>query len=354
MSLKLKKMLEKQPVEASAPCRIDMGGTLDIPIFYYPLRHLSPCTFNIALAHRTRVRLMPNSGNLVKISSAGFEDAEFDLGSAPFNHPLGLMFATAAYFNAEGVHIDIDSKSPPRSALGGSSSATVALIGAFLKLSEQRSPAARQMLNRRKIALLAYNIEQTVAGVPCGIQDQLAAAYGGVNVWLLQTEPEHSAFRKKVAIKRQDHRKFEQHLLLAYCGMPHESKDVNGRWVKQFLSGLHRRHWVKIIDYTQTFVAALGQKDIEKAVSCMNRETDVRRQMTPDVLNDTGETLVELARKNDCGARFTGAGGGGCIWALGDIENIDRLKKVWEETLLAVKGGSLLDVKIDSKGVSIH
>ena len=52
----------------------------------------------------------------------------------------------------------------------------------------------------------------------------------------------------------------------------------------------------------------------------MNRETDVRRQMTPDVLNDIGKTLVELAKKNKCGARFTGAGGGGCIWALGEIE----------------------------------
>ena len=98
--MNIAKILESEAVEASAPCRIDMGGTLDIPIFYYPLRHLSPCTFNIALEHRTRVRLRPYTGDLVKISSAGFEDAEFSQDNAPFNHPLGLMFATAAYFNA--------------------------------------------------------------------------------------------------------------------------------------------------------------------------------------------------------------------------------------------------------------
>jgi D-glycero-alpha-D-manno-heptose-7-phosphate kinase len=89
MADKIRQILESETIEASAPCRIDMGGTLDIPIFYYPLRHLSPCTFNIALEHRTRVRLLPYTRDVVKISSGGFEDAEFPLGSAPFNHPLG-------------------------------------------------------------------------------------------------------------------------------------------------------------------------------------------------------------------------------------------------------------------------
>jgi D-glycero-alpha-D-manno-heptose-7-phosphate kinase len=330
-----------------------MGGTLDIPIFYYPLRHLSPCTFNIALEHRTRVRLLPYSKNVVKISSSGFENAEFPLGNAPFKHPLGLMFATAAYFNAGGVHIEIESKSPPRSALGGSSAATVALVAAFLR-SNQQYVKTHNVLNRRKIALLAYKIEETVAGVPCGIQDQLAAAYGGVNVWFLHADPEQSVFKKKVVVKKKYHMDFGRHLLLAYCGVPHESKDVNGRWVEQFLSGDHRRPWAEIINCTKTFVDAIAQNDFGQAVSCMNRETDIRRKMTPEVLNDIGEALVDTAKKNDCGARFTGAGGGGCIWALGSIENIDRLKKVWEETLSTTKDGSLLDVRIDSKGVSIH
>ena len=353
MSNKLRNILETQPVEASAPCRIDMGGTLDIPIFYYPLRHLSPCTFNIALALRTRVRLLPYSKNMVKISSDGFDDSEFPLAGAPFSHPLGLMFATAAYFNAGGVHIQIESKSPPRSALGGSSSATVALVAALLSLRKKHLKADN-ILKRRKISLLAYKIEETVAGVPCGIQDQLAAAYGGVNAWYWQANPEKFVFSKKVAVKKYFHKKLERHLLLAYCGVPHESKDVNGQWVRQFLAGNYRRHWAEIIDCTKSFVDAIAKQDFKLTVSCMNREMDLRRKMTPEVLNEVGEALVDMAVKNDCGARFTGAGGGGCIWALGDIENIDRLKKVWEETLSSTNDGCLLDVKIDSRGVIIH
>ena len=353
MSNKLKKILENEPIEASAPCRIDMGGTLDIPIFYYPLRHLAPCTFNIAVGLRTRVRLLPYTRDLVKISSSGFEGAEFKMDSAPFRHPMGLMFATAAYFQAGGVHIEIESKSPPRSALGGSSAATVALVAAFLKLMHPSS-GVQGLMNRRGIALLAYKIEETVAGVPCGIQDQLAAAYGGVNVWYLQANPQKSVFQKKVVIRKSDHNKFVRHLLLAYCGMPHESKDINGRWVQHFLDGENRSRWAEIVDCTGIFVDAIARGDIELAVSSVIRETQIRRELTPEVVDRVGGKLVDAAENHGCGARFTGAGGGGCIWALGQPEDIDRLRKVWEETLSQRKNARLLDLSIDSSGVVVR
>ena len=201
MDKKFRKILDSNPIEASAPCRIDMGGTLDIPTFYYPLRHLSPCSFNIALKLRTRVRLLPYTRGRIKISSRGFKAAQFPADAAPFNHPMGLMFATAAFFNAEGIHIDIESQSPPRSALGGSSAAAVALVAAFLKLKATTESGGRS--NRRRVALLAYQLEQSTAGVPCGFQDQLAAAYGGVNVWNWQTDPDRSVFRRKIVVAKK-------------------------------------------------------------------------------------------------------------------------------------------------------
>ena len=105
-------ILESGPIEASAPCRIDMGGTLDISTFYLPLRRLLPCTLNMAIDMRTRVRLMPYLKGMVKISSRGFKSARFEIDRMPFDHPLGLMFAVAAYYSADGVHIKIESESP--------------------------------------------------------------------------------------------------------------------------------------------------------------------------------------------------------------------------------------------------
>jgi D-glycero-alpha-D-manno-heptose-7-phosphate kinase len=64
--------------------------------------------------------------------------------------------------------------------------------------------------------------------------------------------------------------------------------------------------------------------------------------------------LIKTAVANHCGARFTGAGGGGCIWALGDVKYIDSLRPIWEEILLSEKEGCLLEPKIDSQGLVVN
>jgi D-glycero-alpha-D-manno-heptose-7-phosphate kinase len=343
-----KQIVENEVIETSAPCRIDMGGTLDISTFYYPLQAFCPCTFNISMALRTRVRLLPFKSDWVRVSLAGFEDAAFPMETVPFRHPLGLMFAVAAFFNAAGIHIQIESASPVRSALGGSSVAALALITA---LSRARARTGPPELSRRQAALLAHGIEQSVAGVPCGLQDQLAAAFGGVNAWYWTGPASAPGYQKRTVIRRPAFRRLEQSLLLAYCGMPHVSKDINGTWVRQFLSGQFRSQWAKIIALTHAFVDHLAQGDLSAAAQAMNRETVLRQEMTPEVLDEIGLQLTQAAQSCGCGARFTGAGGGGCIWALGNVAAVQRLKPRWEEILSARPEAGLLNPAIDPHGV---
>lgn len=350
MSFSLKEILKFGAIEASAPCRIDLGGTLDISTFYYPLRHFSPSTFNIALDLRTSVKLLPLKENVVRISSHGFESAEYPVDNAPFNHSLGLIFAIAAYFRAENVHIIIDSSSPPRSALGGSSAAAVALVAAFSKAFEKTGCPA---ISRAETAILAHALEESVAGVPCGLQDQLAAVYGGINIWRWQQKINGPLFSQETICPVEDHESLKSNILLAYCGMPHESKNINSKWVKQFLSGNNRSQWVDIIACTLKFAELFKDKAFKEAASVMNKETSIRVAMTPDVLEPTGKKLVETAVANNCGARFTGAGGGGCVWALGEAEEISRLRYIWNKILICRKDAGLLDFGIDSKGLQV-
>lgn len=350
MTETLREILEKQPVEASAPCRVDMGGTLDISTFYFPLQYLKPCTFNIAIGLRTRVRLLPYQKGVVKVSSNGFTSAEFPITSAPFDHPLGLIFAVAAYFNASGVHIVIESSSPPKSALGGSSAATVALVAACqTALGRDRSAPG----NEGNVALTAQALEASVAGVPCGLQDQLAAVYGGVNAWYWQDAARGRPWEKLPVIPEPAHQRLKGHLLLAYCGKPHESKNINGKWVRQFISGENRRTWEDIVRCTHEFVDALKAWHIRDAAAAMNAETALRRRMTPDVLDPMGEKLVAAAVEAGCGARFTGAGGGGCLWAIGEKEDIERLRVKWKDLTAAHQEAGLLDINIDSQGLMV-
>jgi D-glycero-alpha-D-manno-heptose-7-phosphate kinase len=346
----LKKILESSPVEASAGCRIDCGGTLDIKTLFYPLQHLSPCTFNIALSLKTTVRLLPHTSGRIKVSSRGIGTEEQPADNASFSGSLGLIFAIAAYFQVDGVCIDIVSESPPRSALGGSSTAAVALIGALSKVLAKQDEST---MTREEIVLLAHAIEEAVARVPCGLQDQLAAAFGGVHAWYWPQQPTDPRFRGVEVLTKEDYQDLEAALLLSYCGVPHVSHDINKKWVDQFVKGEVRPLWTEIVSCTKAFIEAVKVKDWHAAAGPMNREVEIRRDLTPDVLDEVGAALVEKAADHGCGARFTGAGGGGCIWAMGDKDKIAVLRPAWHDILSARKGAGLLQARVDPEGLAV-
>jgi D-glycero-alpha-D-manno-heptose-7-phosphate kinase len=343
-------IVDAYDVSASAPCRVDMGGTLDIATFYYPLQQAGPCTFNMALNLRTQVKLHAYRSGWIKVSSRGFESAAYPLAQAPFNHPLGMMFALAVHFDAAGLHIEIDSASPPRSALGGSSVAAVALVGA---LARSRLLAGGQDLNRDQIVRRAHQIEETVAGVPCGMQDQLAAAFGGMNTWYWDIAADGPAVRREAVSPPITSEGFPAHFLVAYCGIPHASRDINSTWVRHFLSGHERHHWIRVAECVRRFSTALAAGQWSAAAGVMNEETAIRRTMTPEVLDAIGLELVEAALARGCGGRFTGAGGGGCLWAVGDAAGIEALRCDWQAILAKRRDAKLLDVGLDMDGLAV-
>ncbi len=341
-------LLDNDPIDASAPCRIDVGGTLDISSFHYPLRHLAPSTVNIALDRRTTASLRPTTDGRIHVSSAGFADAAFNPSEAPYDHPLGLMFAVADYFKASGVQIRIDSSSPPKSGLGGSSVAAVALIAAFSKALVARG---KKGIARDRIVRLAHAIEQSVAGVPCGFQDQLAAAFGGVHAWTWPADPGLTPFVGKALLAGKALRRLNHHLLVAYLGVTHTSKDVNTTWVKQFIRADGRENWHAIVRLTHDFGGAIARGDMPAAAEAMNRETAIRKAMTPQVLDDMGDRLAAAAIEAGCGARFTGAGGGGCLWAIGPADAVTALKPIWAKMLSERPAAELLTCSVDANGV---
>ena len=345
-------LLEKKEVRASVPCRVDLGGTLDISTFYLPLAHLKPASFNIALDMRTHVTLSPWTKGRICISSKGFASAEFDQDKVRFDHPMGLMFAVSRYFDADGIHIQINSTSPPKSALGGSSAAAVAIIAAFYAV-------LGEPINPKKIVWLAHYIESSVAGVPCGVQDHAAAAFGGVNLWewkMGETGPEFeriSVFENTQDQNTQDLVDFNDQILVAYCGIPHVSKDINKQWVDAFIRGETIAIFEKIVEITKEFYRAVKTKNFSLAGELMAQETRLRLEMTPEVLDNIGKKLFERAVALNCGARFTGAGGGGCLWAIGERDKIFDLASAWKKLLEPVPDAKLLDTGIDTNGILI-
>jgi D-glycero-alpha-D-manno-heptose-7-phosphate kinase len=182
----------------------------------------------------------------------------------------------------------------------------------------------------------------------------LAAAHGGVHAWYWGADRGNPTDYKGVdLIQPDDFSTLASHILIAYCGKPHASTDVNSRWVQQFIAGSHRSGWIEICSLTRKFIDAISKFNYQDAADYMNREVAIRRRMTPDVFDEIGEQLRTAAQKNECGVRFTGAGGGGCVWALGELEDIDRVRGMWENIVRQRRDARLLDARIDAQGVLV-
>jgi D-glycero-alpha-D-manno-heptose-7-phosphate kinase len=313
-----------------------------------PLERISPVTVNIALSLRTHVTLSPFDDGWVRISSQGFaQDKTCRKDELSFEPPFGLLFAATSYFGFHGLQIGIQSQSPVRSALGGSSTALVALLKGLSKLATE---IGGKPLSPRRLLHLAYHLEDGLAGGHCGLQDQGAAVYGGVNLWEWCFGRLSTPYQRTSLLDRQGREELSHRLLVAYSGKTHVSVRVNRRWVTDFLEGRTRDGWIQVNRIVRGFADAIASRDWRSASQRLREETALRRQLTPEALIPITQKLITQAEQEGCGARFAGAGFGGSLWALGEPKEIQRLTTSWKLTLSRVKDGGLLDCRVDARG----
>jgi len=349
MSQSISSILKEQPLEVSAPCRIDSGGTWDIKALSLPLEGIVPTTVNIALNLRTIVSLYPYKNNWIKISSEGFKHEEaFHESQIPFNSPFGLFFAAISYFGFHSVEVRIGSQSPVKSALGGSSTALVALITALAKISVM---LGNKKLSKKETLHLGYHLEDGMSGGNCGLQDQAAAVFGGVNQWKWQYGNRMIPYDRVRLLDRKGQKELSRHLLVAYSGKSHVSIRTNQNWVKDFLSGKTRDGWCKTNEIVGKLALAIQNQNWKQAAVLLKEEMALRKKLTPEALIPVTEKLVNQAESTGCGARFAGAGAGGSLWALGGEKDIIILKKQWEKTMESIRGASILNCEVDPVGV---
>ena len=344
-----RKVLEHRRIEASAPCRVDSGGTWDIRSMALPMQPIEPLTLNIALSLRTRVVLLPLEDGMVRVLSEGFPDKEaYDYKTVPFDSPFGLFYAAASWFGFHGLEIRIASDSPAKAALGGSSTALVALIKALSKLAVLTGKAP---LSQKDILHLSYQVEDSTSSGKCGIQDQAAAVFGGVNLWRWRFGSRHSPYERTLLLDRKGQAELSGHLLVAFSGKIHVSAGINQGWLEEFLSGKTRTGWIEANQIVRRLAQAMAGRKWDRAASLLREEMAVRRAITPDALIPVTNRLIQQAEEVGCGARFAGAGAGGSVWALGKKERIQELRSLWSSALAPIRGAGILDCTVDSRGV---
>jgi galactokinase/mevalonate kinase-like predicted kinase len=314
-----------------------------------PMQGIEPVTLNIALSLRTRVEVVPFEDGMVKVSSEGFPEAGVhDVKTLPFDSTFGLFYAAVSYFGFHGLEVRIASDSPSKAALGGSSTALVALIKALSKLGVL---AGKPPLRRKDILHLSYHLEDSTSSGKCGIQDQAAAVFGGVNLWRWQFGDRRVPYERTPLLDRKGQRDLSERLLVAFSGKSHVSARINQGWLEGFLSGKTRAGWIEANRIVRRLTQALDHRKWDQAAGLLREEMALRRDITPDALIPVTDRLIRQAEEAGCGARFAGAGAGGSVWALGEKRRIAELRTIWRSTLEPVRGAGILDCAVDPRGV---
>ncbi len=321
-------------VYSRAPVRIcDIGGWTDT--WFYP----KGAVFNIAVDLFNYVRVCENNRNKIRIISENLEiDTEFDFKNILYDGKLDLLKAVIRKLCInKGIDILVRSDVPPGCGTGTSASVAVALISALCNFQGEKK-------NPSEIANLAHQIETDELKLESGVQDQYAAAHGGIN--FMEIDYPSVKLTPINTTKRRIY-EYENQLILIYFGS-RSSSEMHEAVIKKF-----KQNDEKVIKAFDTIKnCALEMKNSSRLTmieigEILNRNWHAQKQLHPLMTNPSIEKAEKIARNKDAlGFKCNGAGGGGSATVLAEPEDIFSLKKEY-----ARNGYVMLPCKLNFEGV---
>jgi D-glycero-alpha-D-manno-heptose-7-phosphate kinase len=284
-------------IEVTAPVRIcDIGGWTDT-WFGGPGRIL-----NIAVTPGVEVSIRTTKGaDLVVLDVETFGDRYSIVPRTPrvAHHPL-LEAAIDAFPPPRGLAVEVSVRSgvPAGCGAGTSAAVVVALLAGMAALRlEQRSP--------RDIAYAAHRVEVDILGVESGIQDQLSAAFGGINYLEIETYPEARVYPLPTW---ED---LSSRLTLVFVGRAHDSSAVH----RQVIEDVARRGsgaFSRLRDAAVAARDALHARDLDDFGQAMIANTEAQCSLHPGIVGVDARRVIEFAAaRGAVGWKVNGAGGDG-------------------------------------------
>lgn len=225
----------------------------------------------------------------------------------------------AAYVGVEkGVDIVHNADLPARSGLGSSSSFTVGLLNAFFALQNK-------MIAKRDLALKTLHVEQDLIGETVGSQDQVAAAFGGLNITRFggQTEIEVDP----VILPAGRLAEFQDHLLLCFTGFARTASDVAKAQVantKNKAADLRQ-----MMDIANHAVEQLTDEKtpLDEFGKLLNEQWRIKRNLSSMITTPAIDAIYEAGMEAGAiGGKLLGAGSGGFILFFAKPEYHDQIK----------------------------
>ena len=291
-------------IRATAPVRIcDIGGWTDT-WFGGPGR-----VFNIAVTPGAEVvaEAAPGRGHVV----VEVRDEGHRYRVVPGERRRGRHLLVEAAIDAwpppgdRAVSISVSCGVPSGSGTGTSATVAVALLSVLARLRGER-PSHRELARR------ALRLEVELLGRESGVQDQLAAAFGGVSFI------EVDRFPDAVVRRLPPWDGVEDRLSLVLLGSPHDSSAIHRQVVAQ-LSEHRGDELDRLRRAADAARRAFVAHDLPALGAAMVANTDAQRRLHPDLVGREATHAIEVARgAGAVGWKVNGAGGaGGSLTLLG-------------------------------------
>ncbi len=219
----------------------------------------------------------------------------------------------------KGLEIHHDGDLPARSGLGSSSSFTVGMLNVLHALRGQHA-------SHQALAEQAIYVEQDIIGEPVGSQDQIAAAFGGLN--RIDFYPDGGFKVSPLIAPGERLEQLQDHLMLFFTGVSRYSSDIAASKIKNF-------------DQRQTELNAIGDM-VDEAISILQSPTtpiaefgrllhrtwEQKRRLSERVSSRHIDDMYQNALDAGAiGGKITGAGGGGFLLLFVPPEQREQVKQ---------------------------
>jgi D-glycero-alpha-D-manno-heptose-7-phosphate kinase len=239
-----------------------------------------------------------------------------------------------------GLEIHHDGDLPARSGLGSSSSFTVGLLNAMHAFYGRMSSS-------KQLAMEAIRMEQEVVQENVGSQDQIWAAFGGLNVITFRTDDSFDVV--PIPLSRQRRLELQDHLMLFFTGISRYSSTIAGQKIANLEN---RRRQLTIMGSMVNEAVSILTDDgrpIGEIGRLLHESWSLKRELAEAVTNSEVDGIYEAARSAGAvGGKLLGAGGGGfmLIFARPEVQPAirERLSRLVEVSFEVGSSGSRIVV----------
>lgn len=227
------------------------------------------------------------------------------------------------YLDMHELRLDYEADLPARSGLGTSSSFAVGMLNAFYALKGK-------YVDKKKLAEDAIYLERVLCQESGGVQDQIAAAYGGLN----RIDFYDGGFNVSPVIMSSERKKLlNGNLMLFFTGFARFSGKIAAAQEKNINEKLTELNEMKkLVDEAQQIL--VSKSDLNEFGRLLDYTWQLKRGITSIISNDSIDEMYSKAIKAGAlGGKLLGAGGGGFILLYVEKDKQEAVKKALSNLL---------------------